>query len=252
MADFGSNSEQPTGALRQTHGIPPPQHPYEQAFELGFESLLSRRPADDFLNAVGAQRRGNAIRLPALDRHLLVDTDLREVLVEGAGRARLAWAILALHHLCAEDASLDTREVSLAHFPDCRGYLSVFNNRIVRRFLATSGKDPEVFSERAERIGGVRLCAVGAKSGAQVAAAVGYRFDVFPRVPIVIVRYAGDDELGPGASVVYRADAYRLLPAEDRIVAAELVLDALSGRSMEEPVVSSEAKNSGNSSLRSE
>jgi hypothetical protein len=63
---------------------------------------------------------------------------------------------------------------------------------------------------------------------------LGYRFDVFPRVPITIVRYEGDEEVAAGASIVYRADAGQLLPAEDRVVAAELLLDALAGKPVTE------------------
>jgi len=71
----------------------------------------------------------------------------------------------------------------------------------------------------------------------------GYRFEVFPRVPITIVRYEGDDELGPGAGVIYRMDAEHLLPAEDRVVIAELLLDVLSGRSIEQvPGASNEGR----------
>ncbi|MCX8052569.1 MAG: DUF3786 domain-containing protein [Armatimonadetes bacterium] len=204
--------------------IPPPQRPYEQAFELGFEALALRAPTDAHLIALGAERSGNVIKLPVLHRQLLIDQDTREVSVEGGGKARLGWAILALHYLCASDLSDDPREFALGHFTDCRSYVSVFNNRIVRRFLATAGKDAKLFAERAEQIGGVLLERPG----------MAYSFSVLPRVPIVIVRYEGDYELGPGASVIFRADAEHLLPAEDRIVAAELLLDSLSGKSIDE------------------
>ncbi len=217
-------------AQRGTNRVPPKQQPYEQAFALGFDSLISRSPPDEHLGALGAERRGSVIRLPVLNRWLLVDEDAREVIVEDAGRARRAWAILALHYLCAEDVSLDAREVSLGHFTDCASYLSVFNSRIIGRFLATVGRDPQLFAERAEEIGGARLDA----GGQRLASGLGYRFDVFPRLPIAVVRYEGDEELGPGAGVIYRADAQHLLPAEDRIVAAELLLDSLAGKPVEE------------------
>lgn len=60
------------------------------------------------------------------------------------------------------------------------------------------------------------------------------RFAVFPRVPIAFFRFEGDTELAAGASVVYQADAEFLLPAEDRVVAAELLLDALAGKPLAE------------------
>jgi hypothetical protein len=80
------------------------------------------------------------------------------------------------------------------------------------------------FAQVAAQCGGVKVPGSG----------TGYRFDIFPRVPVTIIRYDGDDEIRPGASVLYRADAERLLPAEDRVVAAELLLDALAGKPMRE------------------
>ena len=231
MTYLNPNSREPFGKpsqgaaeTAQTCRIPPRQQPCERAFELGFESLLSHEPSAEKLEALGASRQQAVIRLPALHHHLLVDLDAREVNVEHGGRARRAWAILAVHHLCAADVSSDAREVSLGHFADSRGYLDVFAKRIIQRFLGTAGRSAQRFAECSEKLDATRMPGPG----------VFYRFDVFPRVPIVIVRYEGDDELGPGASVIYRADAEHLLPAEDRVVVAELLLDALSGKSIEE------------------
>jgi hypothetical protein len=209
---------------RQKRPIPPAQHPYEQAFGLGFDVLTSRELSADKLQALGAARNGEIIRVPALRQALLVDPARREVLVEGSGRAKITWALLAIHYLCADEVGIDTREVSLKHFADCRGYCTVFEKRIVERFLATSGRTKERFQELSEQLQGTRISSPG----------IGYRFDVLPRVPVTIVRHDEDEEFGPSASVLYQADAGHLLPAEDRIVAAELLLDALSGKPMEE------------------
>ena len=203
--------------------IPPRQQPHETAFNLGFDILLSKQPSAEKLKELGAEQKPEGIRVPALNRHLLVDLANREVFVENGGRAKRTWALLVLHYLCAEDVSIDTREVSLGHFPDCRGYLDVFGKRIIGRFLATTGRTSERFSQASEQLGATHLGCPG----------VCYRFDVLPRVPVAIARFEGDEELGPGANVIYRADANRLLPAEDCIVAAELLLDVLSGKSME-------------------
>lgn len=208
------------------HGscVPPRQQPYVLALRIGFDALLSRELSPEKLEALGVQRIGDVIHVPALNRGLLVDLENRMVRVEDAGRARASWALLAVHYLCAEDVSSDLREVSLAHFPECRGYLAVFNNRIIRRFLATSGRTAEQFERSSEQLQAERLF------GPNLA----FRFPVLPRVPITITRYEGDEELEPGANVIYRADAGRLLPAEDCIVAAELVLDSLLGKPMED------------------
>jgi hypothetical protein len=194
------------------------------ALEIGFDALLSRELTAEKLEALGVQRIGDVIRVSALNRSLLVDLENRTVCVEDAGCARASWALLALHYLCAQDVSLDLREVSLAHFPECRGYLAAFNKRIIRRFLATSGATAQQFEQSSEQLQAQRLF------GPNLA----FTFPALPRVPITIARYEGDEELEPGANVIYRADAGRLLPAEDCIVAAELVLDSLLGKPMED------------------
>lgn len=209
---------------RQTCPIPPVQQPYEQAFGLGFDVLTSGELSADKLQALGASRNGEIIRVPVLRQALLLDPARREVLVEGSGRAKLTWALLALHYLCADEVGLDTREVSLKHFADCRGYCTVFEKRIVERFLATSGRTRERFRELSEQLQATRVSSPG----------IGYRFDVLPRVPVTIVRHDEDEEFGASANVLYQADAGHLLPAEDRIVAAELLLDVLSGKPTEE------------------
>ena len=202
--------------------IPPKQRPYELALEVSFDALLAREQTPERLAALGATRDGGTIRLPALDRHLLIDLDERDVLVEGQGSARVNWALLALHYLSAGDLAVDAREVTLTHFADARGYLSVYNGRIIGRFLGTVGCTDAGFRQAAERVGAVSLPSSGTS----------YRFDVFPRLPVTVIRYEGDEDFPPGANIVYRADAGRLLPAEDRIVVAEVIIETLSGKPM--------------------
>ena len=204
--------------------IPPRQRPYERAYELGFDELLAREPSDETLSALGVVREARIIRVPVLNRQLLVDLDRRQVTLDGGGAVRTSWALLVLHYLVAGDVSLDTHEVSFGHFPECRGYLDVFRKRIIGRFLHTVGRSREQFEEASERLNATRVAGPG----------TAYRFDALPRVPITIIRHDGDEELGPDANVIYRADADRLLPAEDCVVIAELLLEALSGVPIQE------------------
>ena len=202
---------------------PPRQRPYDLALQLGFDELRSRPPSSGKLAALGVTVEAGAIRVPVLDRVLSVEVEQGQVLVDAAGPARSAWAVLTVHYLCAADLTPDPRPVSFSYFQDCRSYLSVFGKRITERFLATTGRSGDEFVRLGEQLGGARLHGW-----------TGFRFDIFPRVPITLVRYDGDDEMPPGASIVYRADTERLLPAEDRVVAAELLLDRLAGKPMSE------------------
>ena len=203
---------------------PPRQHPYDQALQLGFDALRSRPPSPGKLAALGVTAQDGTIRVPVLNRILCVDLEQGQVRVDASGPARSAWAVLTVHYLCAPDFTPDPRPVSFSYFQDCRSYLSVFGKRITQRFLATAGRNADQFVRLGAQLGGTPLH--GWRTG--------FRFDIFPRVPITLVRYEGDDEMPPGASVVYCADAELLLPAEDRVVAAELLLDQLAGKPMSE------------------
>jgi len=191
---------------------------------VSFDALLAREQTPERLAKLGATRDGTTLRLPALNQHLLIDLDARDVLVEGQGRARVNWALLALHYLSADNLMEDAREVTLTHFADARGYLSAYNGRIIARFLGTVGRTDAGFRQAAERVGAVPLPSSGTS----------YRFDIFPRLPITVIRYEGDEDFPPGANIVYRADAGHLLPTEDRIVVAEVIIEALSGKPLYE------------------
>ena len=208
-----------TGACR----VPPPQRPVELALALALDAVRSDPPAKETLDALGAAATHEGIRLPLLNRHVVVKPEGAGVLVEGDGEVSPGWAVLVLHYLRAEDVSLDAREVSLAHFPDCRGYVVPFTKRVIGRFLRTIGKTSESFSQASERLGGTRVSGPG----------LAYRFDVLPRVPITLILFEGDDELAASANVLFRADAQRLLPAGTVIAAAELLVGALCGSPIE-------------------
>jgi len=172
--------------------VPPRQNPYHLAFDLAFETLLGRTASGVDFEPLGVKCEPGVIRVPMLNHVLVMDLVKREVCVEGGGRARIAWALLALHYLCAEDIHTDTREVSFGHFTDSRAYLAVFTKRILGRFLGTIGRTGGRFIELSEQLGGTRLPGSG----------LSYRFDLLPRVPITIVRHDGDEEFGPGANVI--------------------------------------------------
>lgn len=206
--------------------VSPPQRPYQQALDCAFHALRNRPPSPLVLESLGARAVGDVIHVKALNHSLQVDRTRACVTVDGAAeKARIMWAVLVVHYLCAGDPPRDTRAVSFGAFQDGCSYASVFQKRITGRFLASIGRSVEGFVAAAERVGGIRI----------PGEAVGYRFNILPRVPIAIFRFEGDTELEAGASVVYQADSALLLPAEDRVVAADLLLDALAGKPITEP-----------------
>ena len=220
IADYEKRHRPVAGEGGTARPLPPRQQPHEQAIALAFTALHARRLTDERLSLLGAERRSGSIFIPVLQHRIRVDPDAREVFIDEDGIARRSWALLALHYLCADEVGEDTREVTFPRFLDARGYAMVFQKRIIARLLATVGRSAALFSQRSEALPGERREGTG----------LGYRFNVLPRVPISIIRHDADEEFGAEATVLYRADAEWLLPAEDRVVAAELLLDALAGK----------------------
>ena len=201
--------------------LPPPQH---TALEVGFAALRARMFSAETLVALGVDEVDDGYRLPVLGRPVIIDLERAEVRTDAGSQLASFWAILTVHYLCAENLTPDDRWVSLGHFPDCRTYLLAFNNHVLREMLETVGRTRDGFIAAAESLPHTRWDGPGD----------GFTFPVFPRVPLTFVRHDGDEELEPGANVLYRADAARQLPAEDRIAMAELMLDVLKGHGMTE------------------
>jgi len=130
----------------------------------------------------------------------------------------VAWKIIAVHYLqAALPVPGQKGWTSYSELPEVRGYLGVYQKRVVDRLCATAGRDRETFELASEALGGVRE-----KWGD-----VGFRFQVFPLLPVGIAWYAGDDELPPGASFMYPDNIASILCTEDMVVLAESVVGRL-------------------------
>jgi len=224
-----------------------PQTNYQLAFELGLERARGQSAAS--LEALGAEKAGDdAYRLRVLDATCLVDLNggtVTRVGTEGeqGGRARqgesprrsgaaavsaggpafpMSWQILGLHYLCASPPWPDSSHwVSFAHFPDARGYDSVYQGRVLNRLCATAGRDRNTFVQACHRVG-----AESVDWGDE-----GFEFRVFPQLPVAITWYYGDDEFPPNASFFYLDNILSFLPVEDVIVLSEGLVGRLQGKS---------------------
>jgi len=132
----------------------------------------------------------------------------------------IIWQILALHYLCASVSSPPARMLSLADFAEARLYAKPFEGRVLRRLDSMVGRDPDGFAAAAERCGGLR----------QADEPLRYRFRFFPRLDLEIVRHAGDDDFPAACNVLFPDNMLAIFSVEDGIVAAELLVSALKGK----------------------
>lgn len=163
---------------------------------------------------------GNVLRLKVVDRECDIDLSAREIRYVGGNKADLSvhLQILILHYIAgAGKAQVADR---LATFRDFEGgdiYYSVFKSRAIDTIIEAFGTAPEVL----KHVGEV-LSAEPVKTGN-----VGFRVHFFPKLPIVVVLWLGDEEVPSSANILFDANAGKILPTEDLSIAAETLVHSL-------------------------
>jgi hypothetical protein len=128
--------------------------------------------------------------------------------------------VLIAHYLLgASNEPPSGQSITYREVPDGRFYMDAFQRRAREPLLATFGRDPDLFLECAERLGG-RPVELGD-------AAVEFR--VFPRIPVRLVLWEGDEEFEPEANILFDSNISAMLSAEDIALMASFVVYRLMG-----------------------
>jgi hypothetical protein len=137
-----------------------------------------------------------------------------------AGDVPLPEKILICHYLLNASGTALTRElVTFRQIPDGHFYFDAFQRRARDPFLATFGKDIELF----------RTC--GGELGGKVIEAgdAGMEFEAMPGIPIQLLIWQGDDEFEPDAGILFDSNIQRKLPIEDVAVLSSMLVYRLMG-----------------------
>ena len=199
-------------------GAPPPQHNLQTATDKAVEQLRAQSPEQ--LIWLGAARNGDLWRLGVLEDTL--DVDIRAGCVStGEGQVRPEWRLLVLHYLAiTTKPATCPPEVTFAALPNARTYASVYEGRVIRRLCATAGRDAQTLAGAAAKLGARQA------NGGDLS----FDFDVFGRLSVRLVWYAGDDEFGPSASLLLPGNIESILCVEDIVVLSEGIVSRLSGQ----------------------
>ena len=151
---------------------------------------------------------------------VLVGSDV-EVKREGdPGEVPLPEKILVCHYLLHASGNPPTGElITFRQIPDGHFYFDAFQRRARDPFVTTFGRDPQLFEQCAQMLGG-RQAPTGD---------VGMSFQVFPRISIHLIIWKGDDEFPPEAAVLFDASIQNELTAEDIAVLSGMLVYRLMG-----------------------
>ncbi len=109
--------------------------------------------------------------------------------------------------------------ISFREIPGTGFYYSAFLKRAIDPLKKVFGREIDKFIKASEILKGKKLDVGDA----------GFEFWVFPRVPIQLILWEGDDEFPPDANILFRSSVDMILSPEDIVWAASLLVYKMIG-----------------------
>jgi hypothetical protein len=164
-------------------------------------------------------RTSGALVLKLMDRECAVDVPSRRMTyTDDGGDVKPHMQVLVLHYLLGSGAGEPTGNmVTFREFPGGALYYPAYRKRTLDRLLSRFGSDPDGLRSAGERLGAER---VGN-------ATVSFRASFFPKLPVEVYLWAGDEEVPASANVLFDECAGKMLSTEDVTVVAGAICSRL-------------------------
>lgn len=165
----------------------------------------------------GAILRDGKLVLPTFGRECIIDASCRTITMGGKEIKQLG-SILVLHYLAnANEVRPSGRTISYRQLPGGNVYYSAFKSRVMDVIGGMFHNDPKLL------LGAVKH--LGAKKKELGSAAV--VIPVFPKLPVTIIVWRGDDEIRGTANVLFDDTSPRLMNTEDLAAVGSFVVTQL-------------------------
>lgn len=198
-----------------------PGYGYELAYRLAAEKLAATGDVEQLCQRTGARylESGKAIGINFLDRSYRVGLPgVTITLADSQEEVALRDKILLLHYLTtASGTPLSGKLIAYKELPEGTTYFPTFAQRSIKPLARHFGAEPS------------RLTAVSRFMGGREAdyGDVSVTVNAFPRVPLTLVLWRGDEEFDPEGNILFDSSISDYLPAEDIIVVSESVVRRL-------------------------
>ena len=115
--------------------------------------------------------------------------------------------ILVLHYLNGSSSKELTGDwISYKDIPSARFYLDAFNRRAKYPLIGAFGEHPDRLPLVAKELFGATTSSLGD---------VSVRIQAFPKVPVTLVIWKGDEEFSPDGTILFDSSIKDMLSAED-------------------------------------
>jgi hypothetical protein len=141
--------------------------------------------------------------------------DCKILLEESSTEAPLKDKILILHYFTGAKGTPATNKlIAYKQLPGGVSYFQAFSQRAITPLVKNFGKSPELLMKTAANLGGH-----DAGHGD-----VSVTVSAFPRVPITLVLWRGDEEVAPNGNILFDANISDYLSTEDVTVLCETII----------------------------
>lgn len=192
---------------------------YSAAYDAALEKFRNA-VLEEIAELSGYPVEENKIKIEFLGHHFEVEYPTGDFKIANdlEGELPIFARILILHYLVNRSRAIYTGQlISYKELPGGSIYIQPFTNRAIRPLVSTFGANPENLVRVAGQIGGdpVQL----GDSGVVL--------KVFPRIPVTLVVWGGDEEFPASGNILFDSSAGSLLPTEDYAVLAGFVAQTL-------------------------
>ena len=189
--------------------MPEGRDPHEDAADVAWVGLLKKDLVGLAADSGGNLRLGSKqIVLRVLDKDCIIDFEERTIsyMRSDQGPVRADLRILILHYLeGAGNAQLANKLATFREFVGGAQYYSAFKARTIDFMVRTFGKKTEVLKQIGDAI----------RAEPMHMGDVSFKTYFFPKMPVVVVIWLGDEEVPTSANVLFDANAGKILPTED-------------------------------------
>ncbi len=193
---------------------------YFYTYQVAAERLAALNPVEVAANSgAGYFPEEGTYRLPFLNRDCLVEHASGKVnYLDGKDEVALRDKILILHYLeTANGEPLTGRWITFKELPGGQVYIIPHTNRSIKPLINIFGEEPNKLLAAGTQLGG-KLEKLGHTA---------ITIQAFPRVPVALVLWQGDEEFGPSGNILFDSSAPGYLPTEDYAVLAQTLVGVL-------------------------
>ena len=196
----------------------PQPNTYEDALKLAWETLRERDPAEIASDGLLELDEDGRVHIPFLGDRYCVDLETQKVLFENGSDVYPFLSVLLLHYLVGvSEAPLTGEWIPFREFEGGAAYIGSFSDRSLAPLRKAFGDRPELLVTAGEPVGAEPLDMGD----------VGVRVPVFPKVPLAVILWRGDDEFPPEVNILFDKTANSILRTEDLAICGALTVSKL-------------------------